>query len=585
MSRWTIAWRSIQQRGLASTLTGLSMALGVMLVVAVLVVHGVIDRSFLNNSGLGYNIVVGAKGGRLDLVLNTVYYLSRPVENIPYSYYLELTQGKYKDYVEKAIPVCLGDIYQEFRVIGTTSDFFDELDYGGRAYEFAVGRNFKDDEYYCAVIGATVARETGLKVGDEFQPAHGAADGHVHDPFKIVGVLKPTGTPNDRGLFINMEGFFLIPEHAKPVDEEPGDKPAAEHKHEHGDDEQGHEHAHEHAADAHEGHAHEGEGEAHQEHGKGHEHTEDPDHKHDAHADDDHDHDHAHEKEQSAGKKAAGPADRHEETDGDVREKNRDPDAMPVEEHDADDKDHDHADHEHADMPAAEGEHAHEEHDHAGHEHHDDHHHGHSHGPLPIEQREVTAVLVLTSSVPTGFMDKEGRPLRTPPEAMAPALIKMINKDSVAQAVQPIREMNVLFSTFVNPMQGVLLCLTVMIVIVSGIGILVSIYNSMNERQHEIAVMRALGAGRRTVMLLVLLESILLSLAGGLAGWLVGHVLIAALSPWIAVQTGVSIGFLQFVGYELVIIPGLIALASLVGYLPAMAAYRTDVAKALSATP
>jgi putative ABC transport system permease protein len=182
-------------------------------------------------------------------------------------------------------------------------------------------------------------------------------------------------------------------------------------------------------------------------------------------------------------------------------------------------------------------------------------------------------------------MDDQGRPMRTPPEAMAPALIKMINKDSVAQAVQPIREMNVLFSTFVNPMQGVLLCLTVMIVIVSGIGILVSIYNSMNERQHEIAVMRALGAGRRTVMLLVLMESILLSLAGGLAGWLVGHVLIAALSPWIAVQTGVSIGFLQFVGYELVIIPGLIALASLVGYLPAMAAYRTDVAKALSATP
>lgn len=107
----------------------------------------------------------------------------------------------------------------------------------------------------------------------------------------------------------------------------------------------------------------------------------------------------------------------------------------------------------------------------------------------------------------------------------------------------------------------------------------------MSERQHEIAVMRALGAGRQTVMLLVLLESILLSLAGGLAGWVVGHGLIAALSPWISAQTGVYIGFWQFVGYESVIIPGLIALAALVGYLPAMAAYRTDVAKALSATP
>jgi putative ABC transport system permease protein len=131
----------------------------------------------------------------------------------------------------------------------------------------------------------------------------------------------------------------------------------------------------------------------------------------------------------------------------------------------------------------------------------------------------------------------------------------------------------------------VLLSLTVMIVIVAGIGILVSIYNSMSERRHEIAVIRALGAGRPKVMFIVLAESILLSLAGGLAGWIVGHALIGALNPWIVEQTGVSIGVAQFVGYELVIIPGLIVLAAVVGYLPAMAAYRTDVAKALSATP
>jgi putative ABC transport system permease protein len=532
MSLWKIAWRSIQQRALASSLTGISMALGVMLVVAVLVTHGVVNQSFLNNSGLGYNIVVGAKGGRLDLVLNSVYYLARPVENIPYTYYLEFTEGKFKDYVDKAVPLCLGDMYQDFRVIGTTPAFFNDLDYGGKKYEFAVGRNFEPDEYYGAVIGATVARETGLTVGSTFQPAHGAGpDAHEHDPFTVLGVLKPTGTPNDRGLFINVEGFYLIPEHAKPVDEDApvAAKPAAgeheEHKHaEDHTDEHAKEEAHaatgehepaagEQAKDDHQGH----------EDGKEHEHNAADAQEHAAH-------------EHPAGEHAA---DEHEG--------------------------HDH------DAHAHEG-HDHHGHDHAGHDHHD--HAGHSHDPLPVEQREVTAILVLTASVGGA-----------PPELLAPSLIKSINKDSVAQAVLPIREMSSLFATFVDPLRILLLSLTVMIVIVSGIGILVSIYNSMSERQHEIAVVRALGAGRRTVMLLVLLESILLSLGGGLLGWVVGHVLIAILSPWIAAQTGVSIGFLQFVGYESVIIPALIALAAVVGYLPAMAAYRTDVAKALSATP
>lgn len=428
MNKWKIAWRSIQQRGLASSLTGFSMALGVMLVVAVLVLHGVITNSFMNNSSLGYNIVVGAKGGRLDLVLNTVYYLARPVENIPYSFYQELTEGKYKQYVGTAIPICLGDTYQDFRVVGTSPGFLEELGYGGNKYTFADGRNFKADEFFGAVLGATVARETGLKVGDKFQPSHsGGPEAVVHnEKFTVLGILEPTGTPNDRAVIINMEGFYLIPEHRTDIDLATAKQQASEGKFE----------------------------------------------------------------------------------------------------------------------------------------------------PVPLDKREVTAVLVLTASF-----------AGAPPELMAPPLIKSINEGNVAQAVTPIREMATLFTTFVDPLRIILLVLTVMIVIVSGIGILVSIYNSMSERQHEIAVMRALGAGRQTVMLLVLMESILLSLAGGLAGWVVGHGLIALLSPWIAAQTGVSVGFFQFVGYELVIIPGLILLATLVGYLPALAAYRTDVAKALQATP
>jgi putative ABC transport system permease protein len=339
-------------------------------------------------------------------------------------------------------------------VVGTTADFLDKLDYGGKQYEFAAGRNFKPDEFFGAVVGSTVARETGLAAGSTFQPSHsGGTEAKVHEEqFTIHGVLAPTGTPNDRAVFVNMEGFYLIPEHILPS-------------------------------------------------------------------------------EKAAGRREQGDAESQAAR------------ATPDEDHGAGE--------------AAGGEHAQDD------------------APLPVEQREVTAVLVLTAGLPG-----------VPPGLLyGPELLSAVNGEPYAQAVLPIREMSTLFAMFVDPLRIVLLSLTVLIVIVAGVGILVSIYNSMSERRHEIAVIRALGAGRRTVMFIVLAESILLSLAGGLAGWAVGHGLIGVLSPWIAQQTGVSIGVMQFVGYELVIIPGLIVLAAVVGYLPALAAYRTDVAKALCATP
>src|SRR5947208_697607 len=97
MSFFRIALRSILQRGVASLLTMFSMALGVMLVVAVLSIHGVVSQSFKNNASLGYNMIVGAKGGQEQLTLNTVFYLSKPVENIPYTYYLEFLKRDERD--------------------------------------------------------------------------------------------------------------------------------------------------------------------------------------------------------------------------------------------------------------------------------------------------------------------------------------------------------------------------------------------------------------------------------------------------------------------------------------------------------
>ena len=219
MSLWKIAWRSIQQRALASSLTAGSMALGVTLVISVLVIHGVIDASFRENAQ-GYDVIVGGKGGSLQLVLNTVYYLGRPTQNLPWSFYKKFTEnGKFAKAVQVAIPVCMGDNYEGFRVVGTTPQMFDAITYQGQKVQFAEGRPFDAEHYFEAVIGARVARKTGLKVGRPFRPTHGidveASQGHQHEPFTVVGILAPTGTPNDRALFINIEGFFHLEGHVK----------------------------------------------------------------------------------------------------------------------------------------------------------------------------------------------------------------------------------------------------------------------------------------------------------------------------------------------------------------------------------
>src|SRR4029079_7625313 len=146
------------------------------------------------------------------------------------------------------------------------------------------------------------------------------------------------------------------------------------------------------------------------------------------------------------------------------------------------------------------------------------------------EQRQVTSMLLRTT-------DDFGVAMQLP---------SLINKGPDAQVVQPIKEIYDLMALFVKPVQQVMLLLTVLIVFVSGVSILVSIYNSMSERRHEIAVMRSLGASRSTVMMIILAESMILAGGGGLLGFVLGHGLNAAAAPIVERQTGVEIGFFDF---------------------------------------
>jgi len=217
MSLWKIAWRSIQQRAVASGLTAFAVGLGVALVVAVLVIHGVVDKSF-RRGGEGYDLIVGPKGGKLQLILNSVYYLEQSPGLLPYSYYEENFKEKlasFGPHITTAVPICMGHHFPNtsYQVVGTTSDFFDELHYrDNREYTFSEGENFKPDGLYDAVIGSEVAKRTGMTIGSTFKAAAGQVDRptiHQED-FNVVGVLDPTSTPVDRALYVNLKGFYEI---------------------------------------------------------------------------------------------------------------------------------------------------------------------------------------------------------------------------------------------------------------------------------------------------------------------------------------------------------------------------------------
>ena len=160
-------------------------------------------------------------------MLSTVYYLGQPLYPIPYSYYKKFVDGEFEDETEVAIPECLGDSYQSpddsvFRVVATTPELFDKIHYGTnpdgslKSYEFSrADATSRRENFFEGVIGSVVAAHSGLKVGRYFQPSHGLAGGSdQHHAVKIVGILKPTGTANDRAVFMNIEGFYLIPGHA-----------------------------------------------------------------------------------------------------------------------------------------------------------------------------------------------------------------------------------------------------------------------------------------------------------------------------------------------------------------------------------
>jgi putative ABC transport system permease protein len=594
MNVFKIAFRSVQYRGLGSLLTIISMALGVMMVVAVLTIHGVVSESFKNNTSFGYNILVGAQGGSLQLTMNSVFYLSQPIDTLPYEYYLsfcdenvrskemrnsiayksleehqrvsalataqanqpglgfferlaaEITQdamvkqrldfmeidraGFYQRYTDTAIPILLGDYLQK-------------EDSAWRVC--ATNRNFFDK----LILDVDKQNHFEFAEGrcfDNFDQEvgyFGAVVGSItarQAKLKVGDrILVTHGDPSSESSHLHDQEFTvtgILASTGTPNDRVlfvnmEGFYLINDHIKPVRDDSL----LSKPAVVEVDPFAAEAEDET----------TEAAERQADA--------------SQTAG---AAPASNSASED-----KSNPP--LPNQ----------------LDVALL------------------------NRTPLPIEHREITSILLRTSKNDPYNLLGEMLPPRIKEGELANSLswspFRPVRAQTGAQAVNPVGEITKFFAFFVDPARWLLLGLTILICVVSGLSILVGIYNSMSQRHHEIAVMRALGANRSKVMLILLLESVLLALSGGLLGWFAGHALNAVLGPLVEGQTGVPLGFwnfapklplseipyansflsgeiLQFaVSPELLLIPGLILLAIAVGIYPAISAYRADIAKSL----
>ena len=454
MNLLKIVTKNMRQRALATWLTGASVALGVALAVAILSIKQGVQQRFEQGT-LGYEMIVGAKGSPLQLVLNTVYNLDISPGNISWKLFEQLRNDKR---VKLAVPFSVGDNYHGFRIVGTTDAFFREFEFEpGRKPELAAGRIFNFNETalraafqeaeqrakereakergeevkpapetehehgnrpFEAVIGATVAQETGLKIGQTFIAAHGVqptaeAKEHTEDPWTVVGILAPTHTACDRGIYINLDSFYHIEGHEIR-------KPTAPAKEE---------------------------------------------------------------------------------------EKDNDPDPGMV------------------------------------------------------------SSIVLK--------------LRSPIHAFA--LYREINDRGDAMAAFPAAEIRKLFD-IVGNIDRLLFAQALLILIVAGVAIAVSIYNSMSERRREIAILRALGARRATIFSIVLLEAVTICLVGAAAGLVGGHVVVAVTNEALYRASGFVIPAFHVQALEWYVLVVAVILGAISGLGPALGAYRTDVARNLAPT-
>jgi putative ABC transport system permease protein len=205
----SLALRSLWFRRGSVLLTMATIGLSVALLLGVQRIGSESRRSFASTVS-GTDLLIGARSGPVNLLLYAVFHVGDAINNVSWQSYKEIAA---MPEVAWSVPISLGDSHRGFRVVGTTDGFFEHYHYGdNRALAFAGGHPFTD--VYDAVLGAHVADKLAYRMGEHIVLTHGTGVGaqmqHADKPFRVVGVLRPTGTPVDDSVMVGLDGIEAI---------------------------------------------------------------------------------------------------------------------------------------------------------------------------------------------------------------------------------------------------------------------------------------------------------------------------------------------------------------------------------------
>lgn len=220
-----LACRSLLARKLTVMLTMLAIGFSVALLLGVEKVRTGTKASFMDTIS-GTDLVVGARTGSVQLLLYSVFHMGNATNNMGWDSLEEIAALKGVDWI---VPIALGDSHKQFRVMGTTSEFFQRYQFRrDQPLSFAHGQPF--DDLFDAVVGADVASTLGYQVADPIVVAHGLVSFTKHDdhPFRVVGILNKTGTPVDRTVIVSLKAIEAIHVDWKNGGKKPGQTTAAE---------------------------------------------------------------------------------------------------------------------------------------------------------------------------------------------------------------------------------------------------------------------------------------------------------------------------------------------------------------------